>query len=103
MSLKHFVVPVFTASLIAGCGGDLLGTKTVLQDQHPVVFSTGGVVYEDSNQWPYPTLAGVTVSVAGADGQTQTATTDSAGVWSMSGVAPGDYTLTYSKEGFQKD
>jgi len=56
-------------------------------------YTLSGVVRSGSSTGPV--LAGATVSIAG-----KTATTDSAGAFSIAGIASGTYTLTISRTGF---
>src|SRR5579859_5058082 len=81
--------------LAVGCG-----TTVNNNVEGPVVFSIGGQVIYDASL-PVQALSGVTVKVAAPGGAITTATTDSAGLWSMTGFAPGVYTATFTLAGYQ--
>lgn len=53
-----------------------------------------GYVFEGDNTTDIP-LEGVVVTISG-----QTSTTDAGGYFSIDGLAPGDYIVTYEKEGY---
>ena len=90
--LGKIALAVLAGVSVAACG------STVLKDQHSVHFAVGGqVVYATDNS----PLSGVTVALTGIDGKTTSATTDSEGLWSMTGLVPAVYAATYSAAGYQ--
>lgn len=77
----------------AACG------PAVLRDQHGVNWTTGGqVVYMVNNA---ETLSGVAVTLTAPDGTTHTATTGSAGLWTIKGLRPDLYAAHYELAGYE--
>ena len=82
------------AILIAGGCGDARPAST-----HNVKIDVGGsVVYAEDAQ---EGLAGVLVTLLDVDGEIETTTTNSAGLWTIENVHPGVYVETYELAGYE--
>ena len=90
--LSKVALAIVAGVSVAACG------STVLKDQHAVHFAVGGQVVYVTDSSP---LAGVTVTLTGINGKTTTATTDSSGLWSMTGLVPAVYAASYSATGYE--
>lgn len=77
---------------VSGCGGAPASTHNVRVDVG------GSVVYALD---PGEGLAGVSVGLADVEGEIETATTNSAGLWTIENLRPGVYTETYSLAGYE--
>lgn len=90
--LKKIALAMIAGASVAACG------QTVLKDQHSVHFAVGGQVTYVTDGSPLP---GVSVTLTGIDGKTTTATTDSEGLWSMTGLVPAVYAASYEAAGYE--
>lgn len=77
----------------AGCGG------TAPAPTHTVRMDVGGVVRWSGDLTT--SLPGVTVTLTDIDGDTETAVTNSQGLWAIDNVDPGAYIETYELAGYE--
>lgn len=99
--IKWFIVSFLAIFLVVGCGQQV--PEVNIKSGQPEGLSVNGQVYVVIAGSSSPNLdkpiANATVALSGVT--TQTTTTDASGKYVFTEVAPGDYTVTVSMEGYQ--